>query len=89
MLVPFSFVPYLRTGYKISLCQAINYRKPAANSGGGLDFEPQLLAAADKMRRHMDDPVSRPAQHRQFPAGLCIPNLKAGFIIVNPLFNEA
>lgn len=32
----------------------INYSRPSGNTGGGLDFEAQLWAAADKMRGHMD-----------------------------------
>jgi type I restriction enzyme M protein len=32
----------------------INYPKPSGHTGGGLDFEAQLWAAADKMRGHMD-----------------------------------
>jgi type I restriction enzyme M protein len=32
----------------------ITYPKASRNSGGGLDFEAQLWAAADKMRGHMD-----------------------------------
>ena len=32
----------------------ITYPKPSNTSGGGLDFEAQLWAAADKMRGHMD-----------------------------------
>jgi type I restriction enzyme M protein len=32
----------------------ISYTKPSGNAGGGLNFEAQLWAAADKLRGHMD-----------------------------------
>jgi type I restriction enzyme M protein len=39
----------------------ITYPEASGNSGGGLDFEAQLWAAADKMRGHMDTSEYKPA----------------------------
>jgi hypothetical protein len=54
--------------------------KSSGNAGGGLDFEAQLWAAADKMRGHMDA-----SEYKHVCLGLSFradlhPDLKADFI---------